>query len=154
MAECGPQETLAREIARRAHGDAPNPKTGETYLTHPEHVASCVVGDEAKAVAWLHDVVEDTSVTLDDLRAAGLSEAVVRGVDAMTHRRGEDYLDFVRRAGRDPLARVVKEADIRHNLDLGRLPMPTGQDLERVRVKYIPALHILLNTQNGEECSE
>lgn len=140
----GPQELLAYELARRAHGDAVNPKTGEVYLTHPAHVAAHVTGDAAKAVAWLHDVVEDTDVTLDDLRAAGLSEEVVRGVDAMTHRPGEEYLAFVRRAAADPLGRVVKEADVRHNLDLGRIPVPTEHDLERVRAKYLPALRILM----------
>lgn len=140
----GPQELLAYELARRAHGDAVNPKTGEVYLTHPAHVAAHVTGDAAKAVAWLHDVVEDTDVTLDDLRAAGLSEEVVRGVDAMTYRPGEEYLAFVRRAAADPLGRVVKEADVRHNLDLGRIPVPTERDLERVRAKYLPALRILM----------
>jgi len=139
----GPQELLAFEVARRAHGDTVNPKTGEVYLSHPAHVAAQVSGDAAKAVAWLHDVVEDTDVTLDELRAVGLSEEVVRGVDAMTHRPGEGYLSFVRRAAADPLARVVKEADVRHNLDLGRIPDPTERDLERVRTKYLPALRIL-----------
>lgn len=142
----GPQELLARSIAERAHAGVVNKKTGEPYITHPEHVASQVEGDAAKAVAWLHDVVEDTPVTLDDLRRAGLSEEVVRGVDAMTHRKGEDYLSFVRRAAADPLARVVKEADVRHNLDLGRIPRPTEMDLQRVRNKYLPALQILLDS--------
>ena len=59
----GPQERLAREIAIEAHGSTINPKTGEVYINHPEHVAAQVKGDEAKAVAWLHDVVEDTDVT-------------------------------------------------------------------------------------------
>lgn len=141
----GPLEQLARDIAMAAHAGVVNPKTGEAYITHPEHVAAQVQGDAAKAVAWLHDVVEDTEVTLDDLRAAGLGEDVVRGVDAMTHRVGEDYLAFVRRAAADPLARQVKEADVRHNLDLGRIPCPTERDLERVRTKYLPALRILLD---------
>lgn len=139
----GPQERLACQIALRAHGATLNPKTGEVYLAHPREVASRVEGDAAKAVAWLHDVVEDTAVTLDDLRAAGLAEEVVRGVDAMTHREGEPYLSFVRRAAADPLARRVKEADVRHNLDLGRIPQPTERDLERIRTKYLPALRIL-----------
>lgn len=143
----GPQEQLARDIAMRAHAGCVNPKTGEPYITHPAHVAACVQGDAAKAVAWLHDVVEDTELTLDDLRTAGLDEDVVRGVDGMTHRPGEEYLDFVRRAAADPLARRVKEADVRHNLDLGRIPCPGERDLERVRTKYLPALRILLGRQ-------
>ena len=143
----GPQERLARDIAMKAHAGCVNPKTGEAYITHPAHVAACVHGDAAKAVAWLHDVVEDTELTLDDLRAAGLDDDVIRGVDGMTHRPGEDYLDFVRRAAADPLARQVKEADVRHNLDLGRIPCPGEKDLERVRAKYLPALRILLGRE-------
>ncbi len=143
MGEMGRQERLARALAERAHEGVINPKTEEAYITHPQHVADHVMGDAAKAVAWLHDVVEDTDLTLEDLRAAGLSEEVVRGVDAMTHRAGEDYLDFVRRAAADPLARQVKEADVRHNLDLGRIPRPTERDLDRIRTKYLPALRIL-----------
>ena len=143
----GPQERLARDIAMKAHAGCVNPKTGEAYVTHPAHVAACVQGDAAKAVAWLHDVVEDTELTLDDLRAAGLGDDVIRGVDGMTHRPGEDYLDFVRRAAADPLARQVKEADVRHNLDLGRIPCPGEKDLERVRAKYLPALRILLDRE-------
>jgi (p)ppGpp synthase/HD superfamily hydrolase len=140
----GPQEHLAREIAIKAHGSTINAKTGEVYISHPEHVASQVTGDEAKAVGWLHDVVEDTSYTLDDLRAAGLSDEVVEAVEAMTHRPGETYFDYVRRAAANPLARQVKEADLRHNLNLGRIPMPTERDLERIRTRYLPALRIVL----------
>jgi (p)ppGpp synthase/HD superfamily hydrolase len=140
----GPQERLAREIAMEAHGSTINPKTGEAYINHPEHVAAQVEGDEAKAVGWLHDVVEDTSYTLDDLRAAGLSAEVVEAVEAMTRRPGERYFDYVRRAAANPLARVVKEADLRHNLNLGRIPMPTERDLERIRTRYLPALRIVL----------
>ena len=143
----GPQERLAREIAMKAHGSTANSKTGDAYINHPAHVAAQVEGDEAKAVGWLHDVVEDTSYTLEDLRAAGLSDEVVEAVDAMTRRSGETYFNYVRRATANPLARRVKEADLRHNLDLGRIPMPTERDLERVRTRYLPALRIVLGQQ-------
>ena len=145
--EMGPQERLARSIATQAHGNTINAKTGEVYLTHPAHVAAQVSGDAAKAVAWLHDVVEDTAVTLADLRASGLSEEVVRAVEAMTHQPGEAYLSYVRRAAANPLARTVKEADLRHNLDLGRIPEPSERDLERVRTKYLPALRVILDAK-------
>lgn len=139
------QEAIARSIAELAHaGDVD--KSGRAYIEHPAHVASRVEGDEAKAVAWLHDVIEDhgDSWTLDDLRAAGLSEKVVRGVDAMSRRPGEDYLDFVRRAAADPLARQVKLADVVHNMDLSRLPCVRPRDVARIEQKYLPALKILV----------
>ena len=122
-------------------------KAGKPYIEHPARVAQAVQGDDAKAVAWLHDVVEDTPITLDDLRLGGFSGRVVRGVDAMTHREGEEYLSFVRRAALDPVARQVKLADVRDNMDLGRLAGQGPEALEagrrRIREKYEPALRVL-----------
>lgn len=137
------QEAIARAIAEKAHAGQVD-RCGAPYIDHPAHVASRVQGDAAKAVAWLHDVVEDTDVTLDDLREAGLSEEVVAGVAAMTHHEDEPYLDYVRRAKADPLARQVKLQDLLHNLDLGRFDTPTLKDVARVRNKYLPALELLL----------
>ena len=145
MGEMGPQESIARAIAERVHAHDVD-KSGAAYIEHPAHVASMVDGDDAKAVAWLHDVVEDHGDiwSLNDLRAVGLSEEVVAGVDAMTHRVGEDYLDFVRRAAADPLARVVKLADVVHNMDLSRLQQVRPRDVRRIEEKYLPALKILV----------
>ena len=70
------QESLARAIAEKAHADQVD-KAGEPYIGHPAHVVASVEGDKAKAEAWLHDVVEDTSTTFDDLRAAGVDDEVV-----------------------------------------------------------------------------
>ena len=109
------QEAIARAIAEKAHAGQVD-RCGAPYIDHPAHVASRVQGDAAKAVAWLHDVVEDTDVTLDDLREAGLSEEVVAGVAAMTHHEDEPYLDYVRRAKADPLARQVKLQDLLHKI--------------------------------------
>lgn len=137
-------ETLAREIAIKAHQGQLD-KADQPYITHPEFVASQVTGDETKAVAWLHDVVEDTSVTFNDLRAAGLSEAVIAGVDAITKRENEDYETYLERVAANPLARAVKLADLTHNMDTSRLKEITDKTRERLE-KYKFALTKLNQT--------
>ena len=110
----------AREIAHEAHSGQTR-WNGDPYITHPARVAAQMRYTEHEIVAWLHDVVEDTNVTLDDLRAEGFSEAVINAVDAITHRDGESYCDYLRRLRNDPFATVVKIADLTDNLtDLNR----------------------------------
>ncbi|MBR3257461.1 MAG: hypothetical protein IKF96_00570 [Eggerthellaceae bacterium] len=140
----GPQEMRASRLAFKAHAGAVD-KAGAPYIEHPKAVAARVDGDAAKAVAWAHDVLEDTSTTVEDLREEGLTEEVIDGIVAMTRREGEDYLDFVRRAKANPLARQVKLADIIHNMDLSRLDAVDADALRRLEDKYIPALKILLD---------
>ena len=137
------QEEMARAFAERVHAGAVD-KAGYPYIDHPRAVAARVEGDEVKAVAWLHDVVEDTPTTLADLEAAGFSPEVISGVDAMTHRKGETYLDFVHRAAAHPIARQVKLADVVHNMNLSRLDVIDEAAVRRVERKYLPALKILL----------
>jgi (p)ppGpp synthase/HD superfamily hydrolase len=127
-------ETIAKQIATKDHQGQLD-KADQPYITHPEFVASQVTGDEAKAVAWLHDVVEDTSVTFDDLRAAGLSEAVIAGVAAITKREDEDYETYLERVAANPLAKAVKLADLTHNMDTSRLKTITDKTRERLE-KY------------------
>ena len=127
-------ETIAKQIAIKAH-QGQFDKADQPYITHPEFVASQVTGDEAKAVAWLHDVVEDTPVTFDDLRTAGLSEVVIAGVDAITKRDNEDYEIYLERVAANPLARAVKLADLTHNMDTSRLKVITEKTKERLE-KY------------------
>ena len=133
----------AESLARRAHA-AQVDKSGAPYVEHLAFVADHVAGDDAKTVAWLHDIVEDTEVTLDDLRREGFPEHIVAAVDAHTHRAGEAYLDYVRRAAANPLARQVKTQDVLPNMDLSRLPEPGAADVARLHGKYIPALRILI----------
>ena len=134
----------AQTLAAAAHAGQVD-KSGRPYVEHLAFVAEHVCGDDAKTVAWLHDIVEDTPVTLDDLRREGFPEHIVVAVDAHTHRAGEDYLDYVRRAAANPLARQVKIQDVLHNMDLSRLTSPGPRDVERLHAKYIPALRILVS---------
>lgn len=133
--------SIALCIAQQAH-EGQTDKAGQPYINHPMHVAAAVESDEEKAVALLHDVVEDSNITLDDLRTQGLPEAVVDAVGAMTKRDGEDYVCYLRRVKDNPIARVVKIADMEHNSDLSRIPNQTAKDRARVD-KYKKGLTIL-----------
>lgn len=133
----------AIELARSAHAGQVD-KSGAPYVEHLAFVANHVADDDAKTVAWLHDIVEDTAVTLDDLRREGFPEHIVAAVDAHTHRAGEAYLDYVCRAAANPLTQQVKVQDVLHNMDLSRLPEPGAADVARLHDKYIPALRILM----------
>jgi len=126
-----PVVQAAYALAAAAHAGQVD-KAGADYINHPLTVASFVETDEEKIVALLHDVVEDTPVTLQNLRDAGFSEAVVRAVDCVTKREGEALQDYLLRVKSDPLATAVKLADLRHNSDLSRIPHPTGRDFARV----------------------
>jgi (p)ppGpp synthase/HD superfamily hydrolase len=111
-------ETAIR-IAVTAHAGQKE-KSGAAYITHPLRVMADVDDEEAKIVAVLHDVVEDTAVTLDDLRREGFTENVLTAVACVTHRRDEPYTDYVVRCKSHPLARQVKLADLADNSRLDR----------------------------------
>jgi len=89
-------------------------------------------------VAVLHDVVEDTPHTFDDLRKRGYSEEVIAALDCVTKREGESYEQFVERAAANPIARQVKLADLKDNMDIRRLSAIQDRDIERLR-KYLKA---------------
>ncbi|GIW40957.1 MAG: hypothetical protein KatS3mg076_1534 [Candidatus Binatia bacterium] len=107
-------------------------KAGEPYILHVLRVMTAMSDDTSRMAAVLHDVVEDSHYTLEDLRAAGFPEEVLDAVDALTRRPGESYEAFVRRAAAHPVARRVKLADLEDNLNLRRLPSLTRRDLERL----------------------
>ncbi|MEX6505312.1 HD domain-containing protein [Jiella sp. M17.18] len=135
----------ARQIAEAAHAGQTD-KAGAPYVTHPLRVADAVEGEEAKIVAILHDVVEDSEAwTLQRLREEGYSEAVVAAVDALTDRAGEEYFDLVRRARENPLARTVKSADLADNIERTRLSGMTPEKEARI-ARYEAALAILDGT--------
>jgi (p)ppGpp synthase/HD superfamily hydrolase len=135
--------TLERAIALACEAHAGQvDKAGEAYILHPLRLMLAVQGESARIAAVLHDVVEDSSTTLDDLRAAGFAPEVVAAVAALTKREGEDYLDFVRRASANPIARVVKRADLLDNLNLDRISAPTEKDRARIQ-RYQAALKVL-----------
>ncbi|MEX2804182.1 HD domain-containing protein [Streptococcus sp. H31] len=139
---------LAHEIAKKAHSGQVD-KAGVEYIRHPETVASLVDKDNEKAVAYLHDVIEDTSCSLSDLRRAGFPDEVVTAVDLISKKKGQSYQDYLNNVKTNPLARAVKLADLKHNSDLSRLPYVTSRDRERSK-KYKEAI-AFLSTQKNEQ---
>ena len=137
------QSELAKAIAIQAH-EGQLDKAGKPYIEHPRTVAGSVEGDVAKAVAWLHDVVEDTSMTFDGLRDAGIAPEIINHVRLLTHDKSVPYLDYIAAIKGDPVAREVKLADLRHNSDLSRLNTITDKDRERL-AKYQQAMELLLS---------
>jgi (p)ppGpp synthase/HD superfamily hydrolase len=136
--------SLAIKIATEAH-DGQEDKGGAPYILHPLRVMMAVNDPRERIAAVLHDVVEDCPEwTLTRLREQPFSGAVCDALDALTRRPGEDYWDFIDRCGDDPVALVVKLADLKDNQDLSRIRRPTEQDADRVR-KYIRASMILMS---------
>ena len=139
-------------LAAVAHAGARD-KAGAAYILHPLRVMARVEGEDRQIAAVLHDIVEDTPVTLDQLRELGFSEEVVAGVAALTKRRGDeaDYFGFVERAGQNTIARPVKLADIEDNMDLSRIAKPTERDEARV-IRYRRARKLLhvISREHGD----
>ena len=132
---------LALSIARQAH-EGQLDKAGVDYIEHPIYVASQVDTEEEKAVALLHDVIEDSPFTAEELLLAGLPETVVTAVQILSKKKGQDYQTYLENVKSNPLARVVKLADLKHNSDLSRLSSVTDKDLERLE-KYKKAIDYL-----------
>lgn len=96
-------------------------KTGLPYVFHPFHLAEQMKNEYSTVCALLHDVVEDTDYTLEDLRAMGFPHEVVDALALLTHDPAVPYMDYVKVIADNPIARKVKMADLRHNSDLSRL---------------------------------
>ena len=122
----------AIEIAATAHAGQRD-KAGQPYILHPLRVMLRVDGAHEQMAAVLHDVVEDTSVTLDNLAQEGFPSEVLRAIAALTKLPGETRLEAAARAAADPVARKVKLADNAENMDLSRIPNPTDKDYARCR---------------------
>ena len=136
-----PMLELALSIATKAHRGQFD-KAGIDYIEHPIFVASQVDSEEEKAVALLHDVIEDSSVTAEELLNAGLPETVVTAVQILSKKKGQDYQTYLKTVKSNPLARAVKLADLKHNSDLSRLETITDKDLEGLE-KYKKAIDYL-----------
>lgn len=122
----------ALRLAIEAHSGQKD-RSGRPYILHVMKVVmGCRPDDDAMTVAALHDVVEDTPMTLDDLRGLGFAPKVVDAVDAISRRDGETYEDYIERVARNPLARRVKRVDLEHNMDVRRLPHITAADATRL----------------------
>lgn len=106
----------AATVAARVHAKQLR-KDGTPYIAHAIRVAIRCQSKDEKTVALLHDTVEDTDLTLDDLREIGFAEDIIEAVDALSRRPYESYVEFIERCKLNKLARAVKVADIEDNLE-------------------------------------
>ena len=135
-----PLTKKAIKLAYKAHKDQYD-KAGLPYINHPLHLAESMDDEYTTIVALLHDVVEDTDITLDDL-AKEFPKEVIDALKLLTHQKSIPYMDYVAKIKTNDIARAVKIADLKHNSDLTRLDNITDKDLERIK-KYQEALELL-----------
>lgn len=131
----------AIEIAARAHAGQVD-KAGAPYILHPLRVMLQMSCEATRIAGVLHDVVEDTEITLEALANEGFDIDIIDAVDALTKRPGETRLEAARRASGNTIARAVKIADNTDNMDLSRIPNPTDND--RARLEQYKAVRELL----------
>jgi len=124
----------AIEIANRAHAGQVD-KAGAPYILHPLRVMMTRSKEIERICAVMHDVVEDSNITLDEIRVEGFSEDVITVLDCLTKRAGESYDDFIDRILVNETACHVKLADLYDNMDISRIANPTEKDRERIK-KY------------------
>jgi len=117
-------------------------KAGETYILHPLRLMAKMDTEEEMAVALLHDVIEDSDYSAQDLLNEGITSDIVDAVLSLTKKDGEDYETFIERASKNKLSLKVKIADIEDNINILRLNSLSDKDLERI-VKYHTAWHRL-----------
>lgn len=129
-------------LATQAHRGQVD-KVGQPYILHLLRVMLRLEGEAAQMAGILHDLVEDTRYSFDDLRALGYAEELLQALDCLTRRPEESYEQFIERASANPLARRVKRADLEDNMDIRRLPMIGEKDLERLN-RYIGAWRQIL----------
>jgi (p)ppGpp synthase/HD superfamily hydrolase len=128
MADLGEAILLA---VRAHHGQ--KDKAGEPYILHPLRLMFRQNSEAARIAAVLHDVVEDTPVTLEQLRDAGFAEEIPDAVALLTHDPEDSYEDYVAKIKTNPIARAVKLADLEDNMRLERVAEPTERDWVRLQ---------------------
>ncbi len=136
-----PMTKIALKLCFEAHKDQVD-KGGMPYVFHPFHLAEQMPDEKTTIVALLHDVIEDTDKTIDDLRALGFDDDVLTAISLMTHRADVPYPEYVAAMRSNEIAKTVKLADLRHNSDLTRLEIVTKKDQKRAE-KYRKAIKLL-----------
>ena len=151
---------VARSLAEEKHFGQKD-LNGNDYIDHPYKVSLAfkqpfptnILRAKREIVAWLHDLIEDTDVTVEDLRELGFTEDIIEAVVAMTHVKGESYVDYVIRVKKNEIACGVKKADLAHNMDLNRIKYDFSdpkRDMKRIE-KYIRAYEYLTDRATEEE---
>lgn len=134
------QTRKVMKIAYNAHLNQVD-KAGVPYIFHPIHLAEQMETEEECIVALLHDVVEDTDITFEQLEKE-FSNTVIEALKLLTHDKKIDYFEYVKNLKSNPIAKKVKLADLKHNSDQTRLDNITNKDKKRIE-KYLKAIEIL-----------
>lgn len=135
-------------IATNAHQGQID-EAGEIYILHPLRLMFSRINETERICAVLHDVIEDTDITLDYLKNEGFSEEILSALDALTRRRNESYGQFISRIINNKIACYVKLADLSDNMDLSRIKNPTEKDFQRIE-KYRKAAKKILGALEEE----
>ena len=131
----------AMKLCFQAHKDQID-KSGIPYVFHPIHLAEQMKDEDTTVVALLHDVVEDTDYTLENLREIGFNQRVIAAIALMTHADSVPYMDYVAKIKDNPIAKAVKLADLAHNSDMTRMDVIDEKVTARVE-KYAKAIRFL-----------
>ena len=142
----------AINIAVKSH-EGQTDKAGAPYILHALRVMMRMETEHAKIAAVLHDVIEDTSVTIDDLRQAGFTTDVLSTLDHLTHRADEPYESYIERVSVHPMARRIKITDLEDNMDMKRVPQIAERDIVRWQ-KYHRAWMRLRTMEAPNQASE
>ncbi len=142
-----PLTKKAMKLCFEAHKDQKD-RTGLPYVFHPFHLAEQMKDEYSTAAALLHDVVEDTDTTFEDLQKEGIPEKVIEALRLLTHSPEVPYMEYVAKTASDPIAAAVKLADLNHNSDMSRLDNITDKDIQRHK-KYLDAVSLLNELTNG-----
>lgn len=134
------QTKKAINIAYKAHMGQED-RSGIPYIFHPMHLAESMDTETECIVAILHDVVEDTNVTFEDLEKE-FSKEIIEALKLLTHDKSVDYMEYIKEIKSNPVAKKVKLADLKHNSDHTRLDHLTQEDIIRNK-KYLKAIEFL-----------
>ena len=135
----------AIQFAVKAHAGQVD-KGGQPYILHPLRVMLAVHTPQERMAAVLHDVIEDTPLTAEDLARQGIPQAVIEAVVVLTKQKGESRIAAAKRAARHPIARAVKIQDVKDNLNIDRIKNPSERDLARLQ-EYEQVLAFLLGAK-------
>jgi len=128
----------AIELALKYHKGQIKNGTGEEFILHVLRVMMSMDSEDERISAVLHDIVEKSNCTLEELKEQGFSNKIINTVDALSKRKGEDYSDYIKRVKKDPVAVKVKIADLEDNMDIRNIKDITSIDIEKMnrRKKY------------------
>lgn len=131
----------AMKIAYNAHLNQVD-KSGMPYIFHPIYIAERMDDEESTIVALLHDTIEDSDLTICDLKMEGFSESVIEALECLTHDKNMQYEKYIQRIKENPLAKKVKKVDLEHNSLLERLEIVDESVMNRLK-KYEKAKEML-----------